>query len=54
MTCDEASAVADFSHGLGFAYLASWKDPAVRIQKGERGQLRFGLVKDVEALFSSK
>jgi len=48
---DEASAVADFSHGLGFLYWRQWKDPQVRKQKDEIGQLRFGLVKDVAALF---
>jgi len=48
---DEASAVADFSRGLGFLYWCQWKDPLVRKQKDEIGQLRFGLVKDVAALF---
>lgn len=54
MSCDEVSAVADFSHGLGFLYWCQWKDPAVRKQKDEIGQLRFGLVKDVAALFASR
>ena len=49
---DEASTVADFSHGLGFLYWCQWKDLAVRKQKDEIGQLRFGLVKDVAALFA--
>ena len=48
---DEASAVADLSHGLGSLYRCQWKDPQVRKQKDEIGQLRFGLVKDVAALF---
>ena len=50
-TCDEASAVVDFSHGLGFVYWRQWKDPSVRKQKDDIGQLRFCLVKDVAALF---
>ena len=50
-TCDEASAVADFSHGLGFAYWCQPKDPAVREQKDKIGQLRFCLIRDVWALF---
>ena len=49
--CDEASAVVDFSHGLGFVYWCQWKDPTVRKQKNNIGQLRFCLVKDVAALF---
>lgn len=48
---DEASTVADFSHGLGFLYWCQWKDPQVRKQKDEIGQLRFSLIKDVPALF---
>ena len=51
LTCDEASAVANFSHGLGFVYWCQWKDPTVRKQKDNIGQLRFCLVKDVSALF---
>ncbi|MFC1635251.1 hypothetical protein ACFL5Z_10460 [Planctomycetota bacterium] len=50
-TCDEASAVADFSHGLGFAYWCQWKNPDTKKQKDGIGQLRFCLVKDVPALF---
>ncbi len=50
-TCDEASAVVDFSHGLGFAYWCQWKDPDTKKQKDSIGQLRFCLVKDVAALF---
>jgi hypothetical protein len=50
-SCDEASAVVDFSHGLGFVYWCQWKDPEVREQKDGIGQLRFCLVKDVAALF---
>jgi hypothetical protein len=50
-TCDEASAVADFSHGLGFVYWCQWKDPAVREQKDNIGQLRFCLVRNVRTLF---
>ncbi len=50
-TCDEASAVVDFSHGLGFVYWRQWKDPTVRKRKDNIGQLRFCLVKDVAALF---
>jgi len=51
---DEASAVADFSHGLGFVYWCQWKDPKVREEKDGIGQLRFCLVKDVAALFVNK
>ncbi len=51
-TCDEASAVADFSHGLGFVYWCRWKDPEVRAEKDGIGQLRFCLVRDVSALFA--
>ena len=50
-TCDEASAVTDFSHGLGFAYWCQWQDPEMKKQKDGIGQLRFCLVKDVAALF---
>ncbi|NOR65808.1 MAG: hypothetical protein GQ528_00445, partial [Woeseiaceae bacterium] len=50
-TCDEASAVADFSHGLGFAYWCQPEDPTVRKQKDNIGQLRFCLVRDVWTLF---
>jgi len=53
-TCDEASAIADFSHGLGFVYWSQWKNPKVRKQKDGIGQLRFCLVKDVAALFANK
>jgi hypothetical protein len=54
ISCDEVSAVADFSHGLGFAYYCMWKDAATRKAKDWRGQVRFGLVKDVAALFAGK
>jgi len=54
MTCDEASAVADFSHGLGFIYWCQWKDPKVRKEKDGIGQLRFCLVKNASALFSNE
>ena len=53
-TCDEASAVADFSHGLGFVYWCQWKDPEVRKQKDGIGQLRFCLVRNVATLFVSE
>jgi hypothetical protein len=49
--CDEASAVSDFSHGLGFAYWCQWKDPETKKQKDSIGQLRFCLVRNVAALF---
>ena len=52
--CDEASAVADFSHGLGFVYWCQWKDPKVKEQKDGIGQLRFCLVKDVAGLFAGR
>ncbi|MDY6853850.1 MAG: hypothetical protein SWO11_03945 [Thermodesulfobacteriota bacterium] len=51
MSCDEASAVVDFTHGLGVLYWCQWKDPKVRKLKDSIGQLRFTLVKDVAALF---
>lgn len=51
MTCDEVSAVADFSSGLGFAYWCQWADPARREEKNGIGHLRFGLVRNVGALF---
>jgi len=50
--CDEVSAVADFSHGLGFVYWCRWQDLEVRKQKEGFGQLHFTLIKDVAALFS--
>jgi len=52
--CDEASAVADSSHGLGFVYWCQWKDPEVRKQKNAIGQMRFCLIKDVAALFAEE
>jgi len=52
MTCDEASAAADFSHGLGFVYWCQWKDPDIRKQKDGIGRLRFCLVRDVASLFA--
>ena len=52
--CDEASAVVDFSHGLGFIYWYQWKDAKVREEKDAIGQLRFCLIKDVAALFVDK
>lgn len=54
MTCDEASAVADFSNGLGFVYWCRWKDKELEKQKDAIGHLRFCLVKDVTALFADK
>ena len=51
--CDEASAVVDFSHGLGFVYWCQWKDPKVRKMKDNIGRLRFCLVRDVAALFEN-
>jgi hypothetical protein len=52
--CDEASAVADFSHGLGFVYWCQWADPRIRKQEDGTGQLRFCLVSDVAALFTDE
>jgi hypothetical protein len=52
MTCDEASAIRDFTNGLGFLYWCQWKDPKIREQKNHIGHLRFCLVKDVAVLFS--
>lgn len=49
--CDEASTVADFSHGLGFVYWCQWDDPKAKERHNGIGQLRFGLVKEVAALF---
>jgi len=54
MTCDEASAVVDFSHGLGFVYWCQWKNKKVREEKNGIGQLRFCLVKDINALFTNE
>ena len=53
-TCDEASAVADFSHGLGFVYWRQRKDPKLRKQEDGIGQLRFCRVRDVAALFAGE
>ena len=50
--CDEASAVEDFSHGLGFIYWCQWLDDAEKRRHNAVGQMRFCLVKDVKALFS--
>ena len=52
--CDEASAVVDFSHGLGFVYWCQWKDAKIREQKNGIGQLRFCLVRDVAVLFADE
>ncbi|MFC1558327.1 hypothetical protein ACFL40_03130 [candidate division KSB1 bacterium] len=52
--CDEASAIADFSNGLGFLYWSGWKDPEIRKEKDNIGQLRFCLIKDVESLFVNR
>jgi hypothetical protein len=51
LTCDEASTVVDFSHGLGFLYWCKWKDPSVAEEKNLVGQMRFCLVRDVAGLF---
>ena len=53
MTCDEASAVVDFSHGLGFVYWCQWSDPEVGKKNDSIGQLRFCLIRDVAALFGN-
>ena len=53
-SCDEASAVIDFSQGLGFVYWCQSKDTKVRKERDGIGQLRFCLVKDVAALFASR
>jgi len=53
-SCDEASAVADFSGGLGFVYFCQPKDPAARKRRNNVGQLRFCLIRDVAALFKEK
>ena len=53
-SCDEASAVVDFSHGLGFVYWCQWKDPEVREKNDGIGQLRFCLVRDVADLFDNE
>jgi hypothetical protein len=54
MSCDEVSAVADFSHGLGFSYYCTWKEGTDRVAHDYRGQVRFGLAKNVAGLFSGK
>ena len=53
MTCDEATAVYDFTNGLGILYWCQWKDPKTRERKDNIGHLRFCLVKDIAELFSS-
>ena len=53
MTYDQASAVADFSHGLGFVYWCQWKNPQIREQKDGIGQLRFCLVSNVATLLTN-
>lgn len=53
-SCDEASAVADFSHGLGFVYWCQLRDEKVRKERDGIGQLRFCLIRDVAALFASR
>lgn len=52
--CDEASAVADFSHGLGFVYWCQLRDKAAREKRDGIGQLRFCLVRDIATLFADK
>ena len=52
--CDEASAVADFSNGLGFVYWCQWREAEVRKHKDGIGQLRFCLVRDIAALFAGE
>ena len=52
--CDEASAVVDFTHGLGFVYWCQWKDAKVREENNAIGQLRFCLIRNVAALFVGK
>ncbi|MBT4485632.1 MAG: hypothetical protein HOC71_18350 [Candidatus Latescibacteria bacterium] len=49
--CDEASAVADFSHGFGFLYASVPRDPEVRKKNDNIVQLRFCLIKNPEILF---
>ncbi len=51
--CDEASAVADFSNGLGFLYWCQPADRKVREKRDGIGQLRFCLVRDVAGLFDT-
>jgi hypothetical protein len=51
LACDEASAVADFAHGLGFVYWCQWRDPDVRKEHDNIGVLRFCHIRDVAALF---
>jgi len=53
-SCDEASAVADFSHGLGFVYWCQLRDEMRRKEKDGIGQSRFCLIRDVAAFFTSR
>ena len=53
-TCDEASAIADFSHGLGFLYWCQRRDKKLRNAHNNIGQLRFCLVRDAARLFASE
>lgn len=50
-TCDEATAVEDFSQGLGFLYWARWANAADDEQHHSIGHMRFCLVRDVASLF---
>ena len=50
-TCDEATAIEDFSHGLGFAYWCRWADRAEDERHNSIGMIRFCRVDDVAALF---
>jgi hypothetical protein len=49
--CDEATAIEDFSHGLGFVYWCRAADRAEDERRNSIGMMRFCRVSDVPALF---
>ncbi|MBW7997415.1 MAG: hypothetical protein FVQ81_12745 [Candidatus Glassbacteria bacterium] len=51
LSCDEVSAVADFSQGLAFVYWCRWRSPSTAGRRNKIGCVRFGLIKDVAGLF---
>lgn len=50
-TYDEATAVEDFSQGLGFLYWGRWASDADNQQHNSIGHMRFCLIRDVPSLF---